>query len=86
MLVSQWCHSGVIGGCYAVVKPMNTQDAAIYHSYLLRLWRDTPQSVWRASVQSTATEELQHFATVDELWAFLLVQMAREEENREGNK
>lgn len=65
---------------------MNIQDTSTYQSYLLRLWRDTPQSVWRASLQSAATEELQHFATMADLWAFLMVQMAREEENREGNK
>lgn len=75
MLVSQWCHSGVTVVCYAVVKAMKTQDDSTYQSYLLRLWRDTPQSAWRASVQSAATEELQHFATVADLWAFLMAQM-----------
>jgi len=58
-----------------VVKAMNTQDTSTYQSYLLRLWRDNPQAIWRASVQSTATEELRHFATVDDLWAYLMAQM-----------
>lgn len=59
---------------------MNTQDASTYQSYLLRLWRDTPQSVWRASLQSSATEEVRHFATVEELWAFLMAQMEGEDD------
>ena len=58
-----------------VAKAMNTQDASTYQSYLLRLWRDNPQAAWRASVQSTATEEVRHFATVEELWAYLMAQM-----------
>lgn len=61
---------------------MKPQDASTYQSYLLRLWRDTPQSVWRASVQSSATEELRHFATVAELWAFLMAQMGGKDDDR----
>lgn len=61
---------------------MNRQDDSTYQSYLLRLWRDTPQSVWRASVQSTATEELRHFATVEDLWAFLMAQMGGKDDER----
>ena len=53
---------------------MNNKDASLYQSYLLRLWRASPQSPWRASLQSAATEELQHFATMEELWAFLVAQ------------
>ncbi|MEZ4866003.1 MAG: hypothetical protein R3C14_32105 [Caldilineaceae bacterium] len=60
---------------------MNSQYASTYQSYLLRLWRDTPNSPWRASLQSSATEALQHFATVDELWTFLMAQMAVQEDD-----
>lgn len=60
---------------------MNSQDVLLYQSYLLRLWRDNPQSPWRASLQSSATEELRHFATVDELWAFLMAQMGGKDDS-----
>jgi steroid delta-isomerase-like uncharacterized protein len=62
---------------------MNSQDSSLYHSYLLRLWRDSPHSPWRASLQSAATEAMQHFATVDELWSFLMAQMNVEDMNHE---
>jgi len=42
-----------------------------YQAYLLRLWREGTQSPWRASLQSTSTEEMYHFATVEALFAFL---------------
>lgn len=42
-----------------------------YHSYLLRLWQDAPQTVWHASLQSTATEQISHFPTVEALVGFL---------------
>ncbi|HRW08723.1 MAG TPA: hypothetical protein P5121_26650 [Caldilineaceae bacterium] len=59
---------------------MYSKDAFLYQSYLLRLWRDSPQSPWRASLQSSATEELQHFLTAEDLWAFLKAQMSAKEE------
>jgi hypothetical protein len=43
-----------------------------YHSYLLRLWRDRAQDPWRASLQSTATEQLLQFASLEALFAFLI--------------
>lgn len=61
---------------------MNIRDVSTYQSYLLRLWRDNPQAVWRASVQSTVTEEVRHFATIDDLWTFLMAQMAVDDEDR----
>jgi hypothetical protein len=42
-----------------------------YQSYLLRLWRAGEQHTWRASLQSTATEQVYHFASVEALVAFL---------------
>ncbi len=64
---------------------MYSKDAFLYQSYLLRLWRDSPQSPWRASLQSSATEELQHFLTAEDLWAFLKAQMsAKEEKEAQG--
>ena len=59
---------------------MNSPDAPTYHSYLLRIWRDSPQSPWRASLQSSTAGAEQHFVTVDELWAFLMAQMKAEDD------
>jgi hypothetical protein len=43
-----------------------------YQSYLLRLWRENPQGPWRASLQSTSTEQVYAFGSLDQLWAFLM--------------
>jgi hypothetical protein len=45
---------------------------AIYHSYLLRLWRADALSPWRASLQSTADGKTRHFTDLDSLWAYLV--------------
>jgi len=42
-----------------------------YQSYLLRFWRDSPHSAWRAALQSTATNEKYVFAKTDALFEFL---------------
>ena len=43
-----------------------------YLSYLLRLWRDSGDTaIWRASVQSPHTGERIHFASIEELLAYL---------------
>ena len=55
---------------------MNQTDTSRpeYQSYLLRLWRESDRSAWRASLQSTATEQIDHFADVATLVAFLVAQ------------
>ncbi len=50
-----------------------------YHSYLLRLWRDGADLPWRASVQCTATGEKRAFADILTLFAFLVEQVAVDE-------
>ncbi len=47
-----------------------------YQSYLLRLWRAERQDAWRASLQSTATAQLLHFADVEAMIAFLVAELA----------
>lgn len=42
-----------------------------YKAYLVRLWQDDTQAVWRASAQSVQNGEWVHFATLQELFAFL---------------
>lgn len=46
-----------------------------YQSYLLRLWRPDDLSSWQASLHDTLTDELHHFVSPDELWAFLRAAM-----------
>lgn len=46
-----------------------TSDA--YQSYLLRLWRERAGDPWRATLRSTTTQQVHHFATVEALFAFL---------------
>jgi hypothetical protein len=45
-------------------------------SYLLRLWRDSRHSGWRASLQQVRTGQTHHFARPEALWAFLRAEMA----------
>lgn len=48
-----------------------------YQSYVLRLWRPDSDDLsrWQGSLQDTATGEVHHFATHDDLWVFLLQAM-----------
>jgi len=45
-----------------------------YCSYLVRFWRDHPQSPWRASAQNVQTGETVRFADTDSLCSYLLHQ------------
>ena len=47
-----------------------------YHSYLLRLWANSAQTVWRASLQSTTTDQIYHFPSLEAMVAFLVTQLA----------
>lgn len=47
-----------------------------YRSYLLRLWQDHPRAMWRASAQCVQTNEITHFADLDNLFTFLWKQTA----------
>jgi len=46
-----------------------------YLSYLLRVWRDNARTSWQASLRSTATGQIHHFADVEQMWDYLLMQM-----------
>ncbi|HEX9074394.1 MAG TPA: hypothetical protein VF932_01385 [Anaerolineae bacterium] len=48
---------------------------AIYQSYLLRLWK-TEQADWHASLEDSRTGERIGFANLDQLFAFLMEQVA----------
>jgi len=45
-----------------------------YCAYLVRMWRDHPQSAWRASAQSAQSGQVVRFATLQALFAFLEAQ------------
>lgn len=55
----------------------------LYHSYLLRLARADDASLWRASLQSTATGETRSFTDLEGLWAFLLNETDKKEDPSE---
>ena len=57
-----------------------------YTSYLLRLWpaEDKGDIVWRASLESSHTDERWGFASLDALFAFLRQQTAGTFDSREG--
>lgn len=42
-----------------------------YSSYLLRIWRDTSEREWRATLQDVFSGDSYHFATLFELYANL---------------
>ena len=53
-----------------------SEEPAMYHSYLLRLWRTSSLSnaVWRASLESAQSGERRAFADLESLFAFLEAQ------------
>ena len=57
---------------------MPASDSSAYCSYLLRLWRHSPQGTWLASLQNIRTGETRHFPHPEELWAYLQAEMADE--------
>lgn len=54
-----------------------TGERQRYQSYLLRLWqtRDGEKQVWRASLESPGTGQRHGFASLEELFSFLQVQV-----------
>ena len=54
---------------------MTENDEVRTESYLMRLWRDSRQSDWRASLQQVRTGQTHHFARPEALWAFLQAEM-----------
>jgi hypothetical protein len=45
---------------------------AMQQAYLLRLWREPHDQVWRASLKTTADDQEIAFANLDELFVYLL--------------
>ncbi len=57
-----------------------------YLSFLLRLWRGERQDTWRATLQSTATAQVIHFADVESMIAFLVTELAAEADDAGANE
>ncbi len=47
------------------------EKPGLHKSYLLRIWRDSLDGEWRASLQDVVTCENQNFSTVSSLLDFL---------------
>jgi hypothetical protein len=45
--------------------------SSIYHSFLLRVWRESEQGAWRASLENVTTSERHSFPNLVSLYAFL---------------
>lgn len=42
-----------------------------YHSYLVRLWKESAGSEWRASIQDITSGECRYFSQLGELFQYL---------------
>lgn len=55
-----------------VVELAPTKDSqAAYRAYLMRLWRETPQTPWRVLLIATDSQERLLFSNIESLFAFL---------------
>ncbi len=73
-----------IGCCYVDMRligwgqmktSMGDPNAKQYRSYLLRLWCEAPDRRWRASLEDTRTGKRIGFASLEQLFAFLMEQV-----------
>ncbi len=53
---------------------MNNPNSRPYRSYLLRLWCEAPDRRWRASLHDPRTGKRFGFASLEQLFAFLMEQ------------
>ena len=59
----------------------NDPNTKKYRSYLVRLWRvETPGQSWRASLEDPRTGQRIGFASLEQLFAFLMEQVDRDTE------
>jgi hypothetical protein len=57
---------------------MIKQPESQYQSYLLRVWRDSEEKIWRVMLEHVGTHERHGFADLESLCAFLREQMSNE--------
>lgn len=55
-----------------------------HQAYLLHLWREPQDHVWRASVKTTAGQKEIAFASLDELFVYLLRQTEAQQRENEN--
>ena len=66
------------------MPPSESADAN-YHAYLIRIWRDSRQAPWRASVTHAVTGEAHRFAAPEQAWAYLQAKLAEGGETTSGD-
>ena len=54
-----------------------------YQSYLLRMWKERVEGGWRATLQDIATGECKHFATLEEMFKYLVSAADRRAQHKE---
>lgn len=52
-----------------------TGNTNMYHSYLLRIWRENASGEWRASLSNVLTGESRHFPNINALLAHICHQV-----------
>lgn len=62
---------------------MNTPPFPDYRSYLLRLWRETADLPWRATLEDPRTGEQYGFASLARLFAYLEAQTDLQSDSEE---
>lgn len=50
---------------------MNEKEGFTYRAFLLRLWNEDPDAPWRLTLEHARSGERRHFATVQQLSAYL---------------
>jgi hypothetical protein len=48
-------------------------QSLLYEAYMVRIWRDSPQSPWRASAQLVADGKIVNFGNLPALFEFLML-------------
>jgi len=56
------------------------EEPTTYQAFIVRLWQDGADALWRGSVQSVQTGEIVRFVSLTELFAFLESQTNEESE------
>ena len=56
-----------------------------YRSYLLRLWKETPNTPWRVHLQSVHTGEQHRFSDLEEMLVFLRGTLEEDEPDQESD-
>ena len=69
-IVRLWCVQNALPSRVVIMSIQRT-ESSIYQSYLLRFSYDQAARSWRTTVQSTTTQTVYHFATLDAAWTFL---------------